>query len=242
MAEKIYLKALLVCAFLLFSESSAFSQTVHKLVNFEEMVGFNLINAASHVDTELICKSNKFYMKVQQWEYPLIVELNPEFGDEGDAGKFEFIATETTSGQVMHFNSKKLDELKYTGYVYIDAVGAEKFLEKNLFICMPSPDNKYTYIKTSIDNIIDGKTFTVQENDKYILLLHAKTLRHGDYQRRINDTYAIKKSKGYESIFVNNIVNVPVSEDKQILQIFAYLKTQYELFYDQENNTLIIKE
>ena len=86
-------------------------------------------------------------------------------------------------------------------------------------------------------NVIDGKTFTVQENDKYILLLHAKTIN----SERYNETYAIKKSKGYESILANNIVNVPISEDKQILQIIAYLKSQYELFYDKDNNKLIIK-
>lgn len=125
----------------------------------------------------------------------------------------------------------------FTGYVYIEAADAEKFLEKNLFLCLPSPNNKLEYIKASINNVIDGKTFTVQENDKYILLLHAKTIN----SERYNETYAIKKSKGYESILANNIVNVPISEDKQILQIIAYLKSQYELFYDKDNNKLIIK-
>lgn len=240
MTKKFFIKALLVCAFLVFSVSSVFSQTIHKLADFEEMVGFNMLNVASHVDTKLICKSNRFYMQVQQWEYPLVVELNPKFGDEGDAGKFEYIAIEATSGQVMHFNSKKLDEAKFTGYVYIEAAGAEKFLEKNLFFCMPSPNNKLEYTKTSVSDIIGGKTFTVQENDKYILLLHAITI--GSSGIRTNETYAIKKSKGYESILANNIVNVPIREDKQILQIIAFLKSQYELFYDRDNNKLTIKE
>lgn len=241
MTKKIFIKALLVFAFLVFSVSSVFSQTIHKLADFEEMVGFNMLNLASHVDTKLICKSNRFYMQVQQWEYPLVVELNPKFGDEGDAGNFEYIATEPASGQVMHFNSNKLDEAMFTGYVYIEAADAEKFLEKNLFLCLPSPNNKLEYIKASINNVIDGKTFTVQENDKYILLLHAKTIKSGNLQQRYNETYAIKKSKGYESILANNIVNVPISDDKQLLQIIAYLKSQYELFYDKDNNKLIIK-
>lgn len=180
-------------------------------------------------------------MQVQQWEYPLVVELNPKFGDEGDAGNFEYIATEPASGQVMHFNSNKLDEAMFTGYVYIEAADAEKFLEKNLFLCLPSPNNKLEYIKASINNVIDGKTFTVQENDKYILLLHAKTIKSGNLQQRYNETYAIKKSKGYESILANNIVNVPISDDKQLLQIIACLKSQYELFYDKDNNKLTIK-
>ncbi len=240
MTKKIFIKALLVCAFLVFSVSPVFSQTVHKLADFEEMVGFNMLNRASHVDTKLICKSNRFYMQVQQWEYPLVVELNPKFGDEGDAGKFEYIAKEVTSGQVMHFNSKKLDELKFAGYVYVEAAGAEKFLEKNLFFCLPAPNNKFEYIKTSVSNIIGGKTFTVQENDKYILLLHAITT--GSSGIRTNETYAIKKSKGYESILANNIVNVPIREDKQIIQIITFLKSQYELFYDRDNNKLTLKE
>lgn len=238
MTKKIFFKALLVCAFLVFSVSPVFSQTVHKLADFEEMVGFNMLNRASHIDTKLICKSNRFYMQVQQWEYPLVVELNPKFFDEGDAGRFEFIAIEPASGQVMHFNSTKLDEAKFTGYVYIEAAGAEKFLEKNLFFCLPAPDNKFEYIKTSVSNIIGGKTFTVQENDKYILLLHAITIDG----IRTNETYAIKKSKGYESILANNIVNVPIREDKQIIQIIAFLKSQYELFYDRDNNKLTLKE
>lgn len=240
MTKKIFIKALLVCAFLVFSVSPVFSQTVHKLADFEEMVGFNMLNRASHVDTKLICKSNRFYMQVQQWEYPLVVELNPAFGNEGDVGKFEYIAKEVTSGQVMHFNSKKLDELKFAGYVYVEAAGAEKFLEKNLFFCMPTLDNKLDYTKASVSDIIGGKTFTVQENDKYILLLHAVTI--GDSGMRTNVTYAIKKSKGYESILANNIVNVPISNDEQFLQIFAYLKSKYELFYDKDNNKLTIKE
>ena len=241
MTKKIFIKALLVCAFLVFSVSSVFSQTIHKLADFEEMVGFNMLNLASHVDTKLICKSNRFYMQVQQWEYPLVVELNPKFGDEGDAGNFEYIATEPASGQVMHFNSNKLDEAMFTGYVYIEAADAEKFLEKNLFLCLPSPNNKLEYIKASINDVIDGKTFTVQENDKYILLLHAKTIKSGNLQQRYNETYAIKKSKGYESILANNIVNVPISDDKQLLQIIACLKSQYELFYDKDSNKLTIK-
>ena len=241
MTKKIFIKALLVFAFLVFSVSSVFSQTIHKLADFEEMVGFNMLNIASHVDTKLICKSNRFYMQVQQWEYPLVVELNPKFGDEGDAGNFEYIATEPASGQVMHFNSNKLDEAMFTGYVYIEAADAEKFLEKNLFLCLPSPNNKLEYIKASINDVIDGKTFTVQENDKYILLLHAKTIKSGNLQQRYNETYAIKKSKGYESILANNIVNVPISDDKQLLQIIACLKSQYELFYDKDSNKLTIK-